>query len=347
MGPDQQLGPLARTTLLCNEETDPFVQGASVRRWLAQNKNQKVAEAIDAARDKSDPLGVSLLKGHLTLGDQLSSAMLARLIRFCKGGSLEELRRPLPANSFEFQGRRVIMETNGSAPKKLVMFDTESPFQRLRYRFMRPSSGQEWNASMVAWDFAEPDERGYFVPGVAAEIVGHLRRQGAGQIALYGIGAGASLLLHDYAELSKLPGVSLILLSPRQHLMPPPPWPELDRNFAFLIANEKTDPNVRSEEFRSWLAGNKHPVSGAINHTFAQYVPQLSGLAGVPVSRGRNPLVDLPEAPEVYGDFSAHIRAAHLYKPSDYALGLFGIRGFLPSYLVVGDKDRERAFGKK
>lgn len=327
-------GAPVRTTLLANEDSDPFVQSAAWRRWIAAHKNRPVMEALEVSRDRDDPLAVPLSSGHLTVGDQIDAALLARLVRYCLGaGGLEELRAPRRPTSFEFEGRKVLLEINGTAPSKVVMFDPEAPSQRLHYRPV-PTSAVWWSGgvpetSLVAWDFADPDERGAFVPGVAPEIVRVLRREGAGKIVLYGIGDGASLLLHDYAELAKMPGVTMILLSPREKLMPAEPWPAVDPSFAILATMENSDPEVRSNEFRSWLAANKHPYNEALDQCFAQWGPAGEAAA----RKGLHPLAERPPPPPMNFDFPGHIRDFHMYKLSDFALGYTTYWDQIPAYL--------------
>jgi len=314
-------GAPVRTILLANEDSDPFLRGAAWRRWIAAHKDRSVMEALEASRDREDPLAVPFSSGHLTVGDQIDAALLARLVRYSLGmGSLEELRAPRRLTSFEFEGRKVMLEMNGAGASKVVMFDPEAPSQRLHYRPVPTSAVWEKTpqTSIVTWDFVAPDERGAFVPGVAPEIVQVLRREGAGQIVLYGIGDGASLLLHDYAALAKVPGVTMILLSPRERHMPAAPWPALDPNVAILASTERTDPEVRSQKFRSWLAANKHPFGEAIEYNFAQWFSEASW----PGHKKLALLAERPPVPEMkLLDLPGHVRDYHMYKLSDLALG--------------------------
>ncbi len=340
-------GAPVRTTLLANEESDPFVRSTAWRRWIAAHKDRPVMEALEASRDREDPLAVSFSSGHLTVGDQIDAILLARLVRYSLGmGGLEELRAPRRLASLEFDDRKVFLEINGTGTSKVVMFDPEAPSQRLHYRPV-PTSGRWWTdalweTSMVTWDFAAPGKRGAFVPGLAPEIVRVLRRGGAGKIVFYGIGDGASLLLHDYAELAKIPGVSLILLSPREDLMPPEPWPSLDPNFAILTTKEKFDPAVRSEEFRSWLADNKHPVSEALDHWFAQWGPAGEAAA----RKGLHELAERPPPPDMDFDFPGHIRDFHMHKLSDFALGYTSFWDHIPAYLRPFRKGQSGSNGR-
>ncbi len=311
-----------RTILLANEESDPFVRSAAWRRWIAEHKDRRVMEALEASRDRDDPLAVPFSSGHLTIGDQIDAALLARLVRYSLGlGSLEELGAPHRRTSFEVEGRQVLLEINGTAANTVVMFDPEAPSQRLHYRPVPTSAVWERTpqTSMVSWDFATPDERGAFVPGVAPEIVRVLRREGRDdKIVLYGIGDGASLLLHDYAELATTPGVSLILVSPREKHMPPEPWPALDPAVAILASTERTDPEVRSPKFRSWLAANKHPFGEAVEYNFAQWFSEASW----PGHKKLAPLAERPPVPKMeLLDLPGHVRDFHMRKFSDFALG--------------------------
>jgi pimeloyl-ACP methyl ester carboxylesterase len=323
-------GPPVRTVMMANEDSDPFLQNEEWQRWVAAHKDGPAMEALEAARDTSDPLSLPFTHGHLTVGEHFDPVMLARLLRYGLGeGGLDELRAPHRLPSFTHEGRRVVLEINGATREKVVMFDPEAPSQRLHYRSLPTSAVRPWDATMVAWDFVEPDDRGAYVPGVAPEIVRNLRRLDAGPIVLYGIGEGANLLLHDYDELSAMPGVSLILLCPREKLMPRRPWPELDRAVTVLVANEQTDPGVRSEEFRFWLVANKHSFSDVLNHWFAQW-HTVSRLPGLPPL---HPLAERPKAPEMFQDVSYHIRDFHLHKVSDFALGYESIYERLPRHL--------------
>jgi len=334
-------GVPVRTTLLANEESDPFMRSAAWRSWIATHKDRSVMEALEASRDRDDPLAVPLTSGHLTVGDQIDAALLARLVRYRLGKSgLQDLRAPRRLTSFEFEGRKVVLETNGTGSSKVVMFDPEAPSQRLHYRPV-PTSGLWWTdalfeTSMVAWDFTTPDKPGAFSPGLAPEIVRVLRREGAGKIVLYGIGDGASLLLHDYEELAKIPGVTLILLSPREDLMPAEPWPSLDPNFAILTTKEKFDPAVRSEEFRSWLTVNKHPFSEALDQCFAQWGPRGEEAA----RKGLHALAERPPPPDMDFNFPGHIRDFHMHKLSDFALGYTTYWDQIPAYLWPFGKGR-------
>ena len=53
-------GAPVRTTLLANEASDPFVRSAAWRRWIAAHKDRPVMEALEASRDRGDPLAVPL-----------------------------------------------------------------------------------------------------------------------------------------------------------------------------------------------------------------------------------------------------------------------------------------------
>ena len=177
--------------------------------------------------------------------------------------------------------------------------------------------------------FRRARRTGWFVPGLAPEIVPVLRREGAGKIVLYGIGDGASLLLHDYAELAKIPGVNMILLSPREKLMPAEPWPALDPNFAILTTLEQTDPEVRSEEFWEWLSTNKHPFSDALVHWFAQWGSAVT----LPGGKKLHPLAARPPPPKMNFDFPGHIRDYHMHRLSDFAWGYSTYWDQIPPYL--------------
>jgi len=336
---DKTPGAPVRTILLANEESDPFVRSPAWRRWIATHKDRPVIEALEASRDREDPLAVPFSSGHLTVGDQIDGALLARLVRHSLGLSgVEELRVPRRLTSLEVDGRKVMLEMNGTGPSKVVMFDPEAPSQRLHYRPVSTTgrwwTDAPWETSLVAWDFTKPGKQGAFVPGLAPEIARVLRREGAGKIVFYGIGDGASLLMHDYAELAKIPGVTMILLSPRERLMPPGPWPALDPNFAILATKEKFDPEVRSEEFRAWLTANKHPFNEALDQCFAQWGPSRQ----VAMRRGLHALAERPPPPEMNFDLPGHIRDFHMHKLSDFALGHTTYWDEIPAYLWPFEK---------
>jgi pimeloyl-ACP methyl ester carboxylesterase len=268
--PTEKIGPLVRTTLLANEATDPFTQGGETRGWLAANKDRRVLSALEQARDRSDPMVPPLDTGHLVLGDQIDSRLLFRLVAWRLGMTgLEELEQPLAQPSFEFKGRKVILESIGWAPRTIVLFDPRAPLQRKLHRAQIPhelGSYHHQAATIVSWGFAEGSSSSGPVPGLAGELVRELRQSGRqGPIVLHGVAAWAAQLLTEYDELSKLPGVSLVLLAPPEEAMGPPPWPELDPAFAWLLANDRSDPTVRSDEFRAWVAANRHPLTDSAN----------------------------------------------------------------------------------
>jgi len=273
--PLEQIGPLVRTTLLANEMTDPFTQGAAVRRWLAANKDQRVMSAMEAARDRGDPAATPLDTGHLVIGDQIDSRLLVRLVAWRLGlTEFDALEVPLVWPSFEFEGRKVILESIGSAPRTFVMFDPRFPSTRSVHRIYMPhqlgSSHQD--ATIVSWDFAGGQGASGPLRGLAGELVHDLRRrQVRGPIVLYGIGEWAAQLLAEYGELSKLPGVSMLLIAPPEDAMGPPPWPQLDPALAWLVANDRHDPSVRSDEFRAWVAEHKHPITDIVNRVLFQW----------------------------------------------------------------------------
>ena len=121
----------------------------------------------------------------------------------------------------------------------------------------------------MSWGFADRLAPRGPVKGLAKELVREMRRRGVhGPLVLHGVAEWAAQLLAEYDELSKLPGVSMILLAPPEKAMGPPPWPELDPAFAWLMANDRGDPTVRSDEFRAWVAANRHPLTDVVNRSY-------------------------------------------------------------------------------
>jgi hypothetical protein len=208
------------------------------------------------------------------------------------------------------------------------MFDTDVPSQRRYYRPRSPQALLNPDTTVVLWDFADGRKPADLAPGVAPAIVKALRAHGAGRITLYAMADAASVLIGDYNEFSKLQGVSLILLSPREKRMPPPPWPVLDPQVAFLLSNENTDPSLESDAFKHWIAANKHPVTSALKHQLSQWAPEFR----VPLARmPGNGLAAVPEAPDDSRDFAERLRPYSLRKVSDYVLGRMKIWELLPA----------------
>ena len=165
------------------------------------------------------------------------------------------------------QGQDVPFQRWGKGDKAIVFFNHTGPMNEsvadeiLAFRKLIESG-----YSVISWEYpktASPFDKikkdgPVDFSDVASAVVEQVRAKcGIKDVVLVGNSLGAGIVLWDYVKLSADTGVSFVLISPTERYSPALPTLGPLKN-GVMVANEETDPFVKSPEVTKWIAENKY-----------------------------------------------------------------------------------------